>query len=131
MGDDEQSDNEVSNNVSPINCFVLDAAMMYGTEYVQRGVFNDDEGGGGDDDLDDRVSGEEGPRGLDVLGLEKGRARERRLGDDGRPHSSKCTRGKVVETQGMGIIQSEIHAGTLFNGETGILAVARTGSRDE
>ena len=93
-------------------------------------MYDDDVGGGGDDDLGDRVSGEEGPRGSDRLGLEKGRARERRLSDDGF-HSSKCTWGKVAGTQEMGINQSGIQAESLLFGETGNSAVAKTRSGNE
>ena len=43
---------------------------------VEEWCADDDVKGGGGNDLEDRFSGEEGPRGTDELGLEKGRAGE-------------------------------------------------------
>ena len=77
--------------------------------------------------VDDRTLGEEGPPGSDRLGLEKGRARVKRLSDD-EFSSSKCTWGKGAGTQEIGVIQSGIQAETQLFGETGNSAVARTGS---
>ena len=130
FGDETQQNIKVQNCVSMNNVCVLDPGTPDGTEYGPQDEHVDDVGGGGDDGLDDRTLGEEGPRGSDRLGLEKGRARVKRLSDD-EFSSSKCTWGKGAGTQEMGVIQSGIQAETQLFGETGNSAVARTGSGDD
>ena len=88
LGDDRQFDNNLLQSVSSYNCCVSDDAMLNGAEYELQDELDDDVKGGGGNDLEDRFSGEEGPRGTDELGLEKSRAGERRLCDDGLSDSS-------------------------------------------